>query len=339
MSGKPQTQGPASAAAADTGGNAAAPGTGGPLLQPARNPLVRDLLVGLFLLGVTLAAYAPVRHAGFIWDDDGHVTRADLRPLHGLWRIWFEPGATQQYYPLLHSAFWLEHRIWADSPAGYHLANVVLHAAVAFLLFLLLRRLALPGALFASAAFALHPVCVESVAWISEQKNTLSAVFCLAAALAYLRFDRGRRAGWYALGSVLFGMALATKTVTATLPAALLVILWWRRGRLSWRADVLPLSPWLMMGVSAGFVTAYVEQAYIGATGTAFEFGVAARVLVAGRAAWFYLGKVFWPADLVFIYPRWSIDAGAPWQYLYPAAAAAVIAAARAARSPARFSS
>src|ERR1039457_5108824 len=155
-----------------------------------RAPTRKDWLVGLVLLVATLVTYRSVWHAGFIWDDDGHVTRADLRPLGGLWRIWFEPGATQQYYPLLHSAFWLEYRLWAGSALGYHLANLVLHAAAAFLLYRLLRRLSVPGALLGASAFALHPVCAESVAWISEQKNTLSAVFCLAAALVYLRYLR-----------------------------------------------------------------------------------------------------------------------------------------------------
>jgi tetratricopeptide (TPR) repeat protein len=302
----------------------------------ARGFPLGDWLLAPLLLAAVLAAYLPVWRAGLIWDDDGHVTRADLRPLGGLWRIWFEPGATQQYYPLLHTAFWAEHRIWGDSPLGYHLANVVLHALAAWLLYRVLRRLSLPGALFASWAFALHPVCVESVAWVSEQKNTLSAVFYLAAALAYLRFDAVRRPAPYALALVLFAAALATKTVTATLPAALLVVLWWRRGRLSWRGDALPLAPFLALGAAAGAVTAWVERTYIGASGAAFTLGVADRFLVAGRALWFYLGKVFWPADLMFIYPRWDVDASAAWQYLFPAAAAAVLAALFAIRSRAR---
>jgi protein O-mannosyl-transferase len=283
--------------------------------------------MALLLLGGALLAYMPVWHAGFIWDDDGHVTRADLRSLGGLWRIWTEPGATQQYYPLLHSAFWLEHRLWGDAPLGYHLANVALHALAAFLLYRLLRRLSLPGALFAAWAFALHPVCVESVAWVSEQKNTLSAVLCLASALAYLRFDALRRPAWYVAAIALFALSLATKTVTATLPAAILVLLWWRRGRLSWRSDVTPLVPFFLMGGAAGLVTAWVERTYIGASGAAFDFGIPDRLLVAGRALWFYLGKILWPENLVFIYPRWSVDASAAWQYLFPGAAAAVLAA------------
>src|SRR5580700_2519383 len=124
----------------------------------------------------TLICYSPALHGGPLWDDDHHVTSPDLQSLHGLWRIWFDPGATQQYYPLLHSAFWIEHRIWGDSVLGYHLVNVVLHATAAFLLIEILRRLSLPGALLAGFLFALHPVCVEAVAWISEQKSTLSGV-------------------------------------------------------------------------------------------------------------------------------------------------------------------
>src|ERR1700679_450006 len=114
-----------------------------------------------------IAAYWPALRGGFVWDDEAHVTRPDLRSLHGLWRIWSEPGATQQYYPVLHSLFWAEHRLWGDAALGYHLANLVLHLAACLLLFLMLRRLAVPGAAIAAAVFALHPVCVESVAWIS----------------------------------------------------------------------------------------------------------------------------------------------------------------------------
>src|SRR5205823_3139301 len=123
--------------------------------------------------------------------------------------------------PLLHSAFWLEHRLWGDAVLGYHLVNVALHAASACLLVLILRRLAIPGAWLAGFLFALHPVCVEAVAWISEQKSTLSALLYLSAALAYLHFDRSRRKRTYFVALVLFVLALMSKSVTATLPAAL----------------------------------------------------------------------------------------------------------------------
>ena len=294
---------------------------------PAQAWWRNDWLGGLFLIIATFLAYQQVWQAGFIWDDDAHVTQANLRSLHGLWRIWFEPGATQQYYPFLYSAFWLEHRWWGDSAPAYHLLNVLLQGSVACLLYHVLRRLAVPGAFLAAALFALHPVCVESVAWISEQKNTLSAVFYLSAALAYFRYDRERRAIWYALGLGLFGLALLSKSVTATLPAALLVVFWWKRGRLAWKSDVLPLMPWFILGAGAGAMTAWMERTHVGASGAAYGLGFAERFLVAGRAGWFYLGKIFWPADLIFIYPRWTIDVHILWQWFFPAAAVAALGA------------
>ena len=280
--------------------------------------------LGLLLLAATLLAYLPALDGEFLWDDEGHVTRPELRPWAGLGRIWTEVGATQQYYPLLHSVFWVQHRLWGDATFGYHLSNVVWHALSALVLAAVLRRLAVPGAVLAAAAFALHPVAVESVAWIAEQKNTLSTLFYLAAALLWLRFDATRRPGAYAGATALFVAALLTKTVTATLPAALLVVAWWRRGTLGWRGDVAPLLPWFALGAGAGLGTAWLETNQIGAEAGDLA-GPAARVVLAGRIVWFYLGKVLWPADLAFFYPRWTIDPGAAWQWLFPGAALAVV--------------
>ncbi len=291
----------------------------------------------LLVFFATLLAYAPALRGGFIWDDLGHVTRADLRPWSGLLRIWGEMGATQQYYPFLHTAFWLEHRLWGDAPLGYHLLNVLLHATAACLFGVTLQRLLTPAegaerphaatiAWLAALLFALHPVGVESVAWISEQKNTLSTVLYLCAALVYLRFDEDRRADRYALATGLFVLALLTKTVTATLPAALLVIFWWKRGTLSWRRDVLPLLPWFVLSAAAGLVTSWVEGSLLGAHGADYSLGLVGRSLLAGRVIWFYFGKLLWPADLIFIYPRWTVDPGAAWQYLFPLGVAGVIA-------------
>ncbi len=290
----------------------------------------RELPVGRFLpialiFCATALVYMPAVRGGFLWDDNAHVPQAGLRSLHGLERIWTEPGATQQYYPLLYTAFWAEHRIWGDDVVGYHLVNILLHALAACMVVALVRRLALSGALLAGLIFALHPVAVESVAWISEQKNTLSAVFYLGAALAYLGFDRDRRAAQYGLALGLFSLALLSKTVTATLPAALLVIFWWQRGRIAWRRDVLPLLPWMLLGMFAGLFTASVEQVLVGAHGRAYALSFLGRCLLAGRAAWFYLGKLAWPADLIFIYPRWGIDTAAGWQWLFPLGALGLV--------------
>lgn len=271
---------------------------------------VPDVWCAVALVTATALAYWPALRAGFIWDDAAHLTAPALRSWAGLGRIWSEPGATQQYYPLLHSFFWFEHRLWGDSALGYHAANLAWHAAAAVLAGRLLRRLAVPGAWLAAALFALHPVQVESVAWISEQKNTLSAVCYLAAALAWLRFTARRSRGAYWTAFALFGLGLLTKTIVATLPAALLVLEWWRRGRLSWRGEVAPLLPWLVLGAGAGLFTAWLERHLIGAGGAAFDLPIAQRCLLAGWAPWFYVGKLVWPVGLTFIYPRWLPDPG-----------------------------
>ena len=281
---------------------------------------LRDAATFALIFCATLVAYLPALRGALLWDDNMHVTRADLQSLHGLWRIWFDLGATQQYYPLLHSMFWVEQHLWGDAVLGYHLTNVALHAASACLVVMIVRRLSLPGAWLAGFVFALHPVCVEAVAWISEQKSALSGVFYLAAALTYLHFDRTRRRPRYFLALALFVLALMTKTVTATLPAVLLVILWWQRGRIEWRRDLLPLTPWFAIAIPAGLFTAWVESTprLIGAQGAEYALTLPERLLLAGRVPWFYAWKLLWPANLMFVYPHWKIDPAAWWQYLFP---------------------
>ncbi len=254
--------GPSSAAAAAAAG---------------RRERARSVWLGVLVFGATVVAYLPAMKAGFIWNDSDYVTAPGLRSFDGLARIWFEVGATEQYYPLLHSAFWIEHRLWGDAAIGYHLVNILLHATSACLLALILRRLLDHGVgpstsprasasgptaagherrryagveWLAALVFALHPVCVESVAWITEQKNTFSLVFYLGAFLIYLRFDETRRPRHYFSALALFCLSILGKTATVTLPAALLVVFWWRRGRLAWRSDVRPLLPWLVLGAA-----------------------------------------------------------------------------------------
>lgn len=281
---------------------------------------LRELRPWLLLVCTTLVAYLPALNGGLVWDDEHHVTAPALQSFEGLGKIWFQLGATAQYYPLLHSAFWIEHQFWGNSTFGYHLTNVLLHALSACLVVLIARRLSLKGAWLAGFVFALHPVCVEAVAWISEQKTTLSAVFYLGSALAYLHYDNTRRRSRYLLALGLFMLALLTKTVTATLPAVLLVILWWRRGRLEWKRDILPLLGWFPLGAAAGLFTAWVEKKYVGAEGGDYTLNIAQRFLLAGRAICFYAAKLVWPVNLIFTYPRWTIDPAQAWQWSFPAA-------------------
>jgi tetratricopeptide (TPR) repeat protein len=299
--------------------------------QPVERPqsfqafTVTERLALAALAAATVLAYSPAWFGAPVWDDNAHMTAPALRELDGLRRIWFDLGATQQYYPVTHSLFWILQRLWGDHTLGYHLVSIGLHAASACVLGVILRRLSVPGAFVAAALFALHPVHVESVAWISEIKNTLSGLLYLLAALMYLSFHQSRRGADYAAAAILFVLALFAKSVTATLPAALLVVIWWQRGRLSWTLDVRPILPLLLLGVAGGLTTAWVEREHVGATGEVFDLSSAQRVLLAGRACWFYLGKLVWPADLAFIYPRWDISATSPAAYAYLAAALAVL--------------
>lgn len=315
--------------------------------RDARHPLVmatltsrgRAAILAAVLVVLTVASYLPAGQAGFIWDDDRYVTGNELlRSGAGLYRIWFEPSAFPQYYPLVLTSFWLEYHAWGLSPQGYHLSNVALHAANAVLAWLLLRSLNVPGAWLAAAIFALHPIHVESVAWVTERKNLLSAFFALLSLRTYVRFESrdgvfgtgrvGGRSGslLYGAAFVAFALALLSKTTACSVPAVLLVLLWWRRGAVR-AGDGARLAPFFALGVFMGLVTVNMEATYVRATGQEWAFSFPERVLIAGRALWFYAAKLCWPSGLTFSYPRWVIDPGQWWQYLYPLAALASVAA------------
>jgi len=288
---------------------------------------------GLLLASMTVVAYLPVTECGYIWDDDSYVQdNQTLRSMDGLRQIWFEIGATKQYYPMVHTSYWLEYRLWQLNSSGYHIVNILLHALGAVLLWRILALLKVPGAWIASAVFALHPVHVESVAWITERKNVLSGVFYLAATLAYFRYalprggaqPHGQSGRLYGAALVFFLCALLSKTVTCTLPAALLLVLWWKGKRVRW-VDVGRLLPFVILGAALGFFTIWMEKHEVGAVGEEWHLTIIDRCLIAGRALCFYVTKLLWPSPLVFIYPRWEIDAGLWWQYLYPAAAIVVL--------------
>lgn len=298
-------------------------------MSPAAPPVWRRALPAALLLAITLLAYLPVLRAGFIWDDDDYVTRnALLQEPGGLGRIWTEVGATPQYYPLVFTSFWLENQLWGLDPAGYHSTNVLLHALAAILLWRVLVRLRLPGALFAAALFAVHPVHVESVAWITERKNVLSAVFFLAALLLFFRFRppgepspgwRKRPAIEYVLALLAFAASLLAKTVAVSLPVVILVVDTWKSRRV--RASTwVPTLPLFALGLSFARITANLERVKVGAEGEAWDLSLVERCLVAGRALWHYVGKLLWPEPLIFIYPRWRIDAHDAVQWLFPLA-------------------
>src|SRR5207245_1823646 len=155
---------------------------------------------------------------------------------------------------------------------------------------------------------------------------TLSGLLFLSAAFTYLKFDETRSRGLYTAAFGLFVAGLLCKTVIAPLPAVLLVVFWWKRGRIFRNRDVTPLLPFFATGIGAGLFTAWVERNFVGAAGNTFQLSILQRCLIAGRDLWFYLFKLFWPAKLTFIYPRWHTDAGIWWQYLFPIGALIVLA-------------
>lgn len=305
---------------------------------------IAPLLVAL----LALAAYWPALHAQWIWDDDSYVTEnPHLVGLDGLARIWslvFDAQKdawipnTAQYYPIVFTTFWVERALVGLEPWLYHLTNVALHLANALLVWRLARVLALPGAGWIAALFALHPMHVESVAWVTERKNVLSGLFYLSAFLAYLRFDalregstvagadpkRARRA--WAASFVLFACALLSKSVTATLPLALVCASAWRARALSWRS-VMPVVPFLALGVVSGALTAHWEQVKVGAQGAHFVESLAERALfVAPRAWWHYAAKTAWPEPVAFMYERWDAQRHDALAWLFPIATVALAA-------------
>jgi tetratricopeptide (TPR) repeat protein len=281
----------------------------------------RDLVWGLLLLAATLLAYQPAWNGQPVWDDDVHMTSQELRSLNGLAHLWTQPSHKVQYFPLVHTVFWVESHLWGDSTSGYHFLNILLHFISALLLVMILRKLGIRGSWLAGAIFALHPVMVESVAWITEMKNCLSGVFFLSAALTYLTYTETGKRRLYISALGLFILGLLSKTSIAPFPLAILAVVWWKRGGLSWRRDIVPLLPFVLAGILFGLITLYVERTHIGTKGPEWEFSLIERCCIAGRALWFYLGKVFLPVNLMISYPRWVLSAAVWWQYLFPAAA------------------
>jgi tetratricopeptide (TPR) repeat protein len=271
---------------------------------------------------LTLICFWPAISGGFLWDDDHYVTRNQTLTNHfGLIHIWaptLPKMETVQYYPLTFTALWIEHHLWQDSPLGYRVVNLILHAAAAIVVWRILRRLRLPGAWVIAAIWAVHPLQAESVCWISECKNVLSGLLAFTSLLFYLDFVGLRdpdsphtvwklphRWQTYAFGLIFFIAAMLSKSVVCALPAALVLILWWQR-RLT-RETFFGLIPMFIIGAVGGFWTSHLETdpaGYVQATGGLWDIPLLQRFLIAGQNFWFYIGKIFAPFQLSFNYPR-----------------------------------
>jgi tetratricopeptide (TPR) repeat protein len=272
----------------------------------------RALIFAVVLVAMTIFVYRPAWHGGFLWDDDAYVINNELLTAPDGWqRIWLSLDSPSQYFPLTYSTFRIEHALWGLNTTGYHWANLLLHVGNALLVWALLARLKVPGSWLAAAIFALHPVQVESVAWITERKNVLMGFFFLLTLLAWIAFvDERTRRAWtfYCLGLICYVLALSAKATACTLPAALFLVLWLEKKPITMRR-LIQIVPFVILGVGMGLLVVWWEHYHQGTNRGLFTFlSPIGRVLVASRAVWFYLSKIFWPSNLTFIYPRWNIS-------------------------------
>jgi tetratricopeptide (TPR) repeat protein len=260
------------------------------------------------LVVLTVSTYLPALRNGFMWDDNDHFTQNPaMTAPDGLRRIW-SSLAVSRYYPLTLTTFWAERRLWGLNPLGYHAVNIALHTLSAVLAFLLLRRLNVRAAWVAAALWAIHPMNAESVAWATELKNVQSGVFFFLTLLCFLRFERGSHRGWYALSLVSFAAALASKPSTVVLPLVLLLLAWWQRGRVQ-RQDLVRALPYFALALAMSALTIVEQSGHVGRAPHDWSLASTQRLILASKALWFYLASIVWPVNLMFVYPRWTLDA------------------------------
>lgn len=298
------------------------------------------------ILLVTLAVYWPAVHAGFIWDDDDILTANPLISApDGLRHIW-AGGKFYDYWPMTLTSFWFEWRLWGLNATGYHVTNILLHAAAAILLWRALRHLSIPGAWLAALVFAIHPINVQSVAWITERKNTLSLFFFGLAILAYLRSEQARcgaevqkpkgkrpkeqsppaqssprnaEALWYWASFIAFVLALLSKTSVVLLPVVLLLCVWWLggpRNRALTKEDVGRALPFFAVALVMALVTIWFQYERSIGTDVVTTGDFRSRLVGAGMAAWFYLARIVFPRNPMFVYPRWNFSPDEAMNYL-----------------------
>lgn len=269
----------------------------------------RNRLAILALCLLSVVIYLPAVDGEFLWDDAVFTDAAPVREPSGLADIWFSPSAIENeghYWPLVYTSFWLEHALWGfESSIPFHLTNILLHLLNTLLLWRLLRRFAVPGAFAAAAVFAVHPVHVEAVAWVIERKDVLSGFFYLTAAAAWFRFVETGRKSACASSLGLFTAGLLSKSIVVTLPAALLIVQWWRRGRIL-ASDLRRLAPFALVAV---VITLADLAYYAGQAPFSLDYSFLERTLLASRALWSYALKLLWPSPLPVIYPLWEVTA------------------------------
>jgi hypothetical protein len=269
----------------------------------------------LLIVAAGLWIYWPALHGNWLWDDDFLIEHNDLiQDPDGLRHVWFSPSDLIDYFPLTVSLEWLEWQFWPDDTFCYHLTNVILHVSSALLVWHLLSKLGLRLAWLGGLLFTIHPVMVESVAWIAELKNTLSMPFFLLSMCAWIDYDRREKSEYYFLSLFLFLTAMLCKTTMVMFPVIILLYAWWKRGRIGWN-DLKYSAPFFAISLALSLaVIAYLRY------GVGQEFiplgGFFSRMACAGLSIAFYFSKCFLPVELLPIYPQWNIDPPSPVQFL-----------------------
>ncbi len=282
-------------------------------LEPTKHRFWGTVAI-IFLI---ILAYLPAFSSGFVWDDDywvygNPVVKGDK----DIRLVWYTAAVPGQNYPLTYTFFWAQYRLWGANPFGFHLSNVLIHILNVLLLWSILKRLEVKGSWFAALVFGLHPLVVESVAWITEAKNVLSAFFLFSSFLLFLSEKPGPKSRCF-FSILLYLLALLSKTFVCTFPVILLIVGWYRRGRVSLNL-LKRVFPYFALSLLAGAFTWFYEIKHVGVGGERWELPLIVRFLLAGRAACFYLSKFFFPLKLTFIYPRWEIDPASLTAWLYP---------------------
>lgn len=280
--------------------------------RPARWEVL--CLQGALIVLACLWIYTPVYHGEWLWDDDYLITaNPAMRSVDGLWRLWFAPS-TADFLPLTLSSLWIQWQFFGMDPTGYHIVSIVLHALGACLLWMLLVRTKIPGAWLAALLFAVHPLCVESVSWVAEQKNTFSLPFFLLAAFFYVTFDQRESRKYYFLALLAFLAAMLSKSSVVMFPFLILLYSWWQRGVIS-RRDLVRSAPFFFVSLALGSVTLLFQLHRAIGNEPIPIGGFDSRLAIAGMGTLFYLSKIFWPFDLLPIYPQWVANPPQPIQF------------------------
>lgn len=272
---------------------------------PIRKLWQSGWIFAILLIAILFAIYWPCLRGDWIWDDQSILLDNPVLNSGGLAKVWTPPGYLN-FWPITYTAYWITFQLWGLTPLPFHLVNVALHGAAALLVWRVLRQLEIPGALLAAAVFAVHPVNVESVAWIGQLKGILSLVFALASLLFFLGYEKNGGRRRYAAALVAFAMSALSKGDALTLPIVFLALDWWQRGRIE-RRDLLRVLPFLLLAAAFAGLEIWCQRQGNGSAGR--TDGIFSRAAIAGRAVWFYLWKFACPFDLMPIYPRWQLPA------------------------------